>query len=144
MFILGGKVAKKEQGVWLTKLTRLCDGRNFSALERRAGLPKNTLTRTLAGQMPRAVLAVKIARELGVPTDWLFDEERDWPPPSRENGDQYGELFPSVIEAVYTIARQVGVEIPDELTTIAVKSGLDRAVRDERKARRKRLPAGSR
>lgn len=35
------------------------------------------------GQMPKADKAVKIAKALEVPCDWLFNDERDWPPPDR-------------------------------------------------------------
>ena len=64
---------------WQEKLQRLLDGRNAAYLARSVGLrPKSIREAATKGQMPRAAKAIKIASALGVPTDWLFDDDQPW------------------------------------------------------------------
>ncbi|MBE7507778.1 MAG: hypothetical protein HS101_16045 [Planctomycetia bacterium] len=72
---------------WHDKLDRLLRDRNVSAISRAVGLHPGRLgTQVALRQMPRADRAVKLARQLGVDTDWLFDDTKDWPPHHVEVG----------------------------------------------------------
>lgn len=51
-------------------------------LERMAGWPANTLARAIKhSRKIRIENAIKLARALNVPADWLFDDEHTGPPP---------------------------------------------------------------
>jgi transcriptional regulator with XRE-family HTH domain len=63
------------------KLRRLTLDHNRAAVCRRAGLSENSIHRILARkQTPRADVAARIARALGVDPGWLIDDNRGWPP----------------------------------------------------------------
>ncbi len=68
---------------WYDKIDKLTEGINASHICTKAGLPRNAIRRAATSKnMPIAAKGVKIAKALGVPPDWLFDDNRDWPPPS--------------------------------------------------------------
>ncbi len=72
-----------EPMTWQQKIRRLLGGKNASALAESVGLPRTSIRNAVnTGQVPRVDKAIKIARALGVPADWLFDDARPWPPPS--------------------------------------------------------------
>ncbi len=68
------------------KLQRLVSEQslNKSKASRDAGLPESTISSYLAKpeSLPRVDIALKIARVLGVPLDWMADDSQDFPPPS--------------------------------------------------------------
>lgn len=66
------------------KVLRLLGGESRSDLARRADLPISTLSNLInrGGQMG-AENALKLARALDVPLEWLVDEAQQWPPPLR-------------------------------------------------------------
>lgn len=67
---------------WQEKITRLLAGKNASSLARSVGLHVGAITAAVSsGHIPIANKALRIARALNVPTDWLFDDEQPWPPP---------------------------------------------------------------
>ncbi len=67
------------------KLNRLIDDRNRANVARRCGLKASTMHAIChRGVEPRVGNAIKIARELKVPVEWLFDDTADWPPPSAD------------------------------------------------------------
>jgi transcriptional regulator with XRE-family HTH domain len=70
------------------KLKQLTADENKSKLARAAGLSSTAISDYLQkGYIPRADKAIKLARALDVPTDWLFDDEADFPVPSaKKNG----------------------------------------------------------
>ena len=78
-----------DQGMnWREKLRKLLVGRNASYLARGVGLNACAITRAATkGEMPRAPKAIKIARALGVPADWLFDDDQPW-------DDKYRRMCP--------------------------------------------------
>ena len=46
------------------------------------GLAPTAISNYIAsGSIPRADIALKIARAVGVPLDWLIDDSQDFPPP---------------------------------------------------------------
>ncbi|MGE5607686.1 MAG: helix-turn-helix domain-containing protein [Bacillota bacterium] len=64
------------------KLRRLTEDRNKAELARKAGLKPTTISDYVSKEyVPRADIALKMARVLEVPVDWLIDDSRDWPPP---------------------------------------------------------------
>jgi hypothetical protein len=63
------------------KLRRLTEERTKAKLSRRAGLPSTAINDyVVKGTRPLAENALKLARVLGVSTDWLIDDEQEWPP----------------------------------------------------------------
>ena len=70
------------------KLERLIAGRNKAELARQAGLTADTAISNYLhrkGSIPRADIALKIARALAVDFAWLVDDEADWPPPTGDS-----------------------------------------------------------
>ena len=68
------------------KLTRLTKGKNKAELARRAGLKPTTISDYIAKEYaPRSDIALKMARALEVPVDWLIDDAQDWPPPPQQS-----------------------------------------------------------
>ena len=64
------------------KLAQATAGKNKSAIAKAAGLPATAISNYLNRKYaPQADTALKLARALGVPFDWLIDEEQGWPPP---------------------------------------------------------------
>lgn len=64
---------------WQKKIRRLLENQNASALAESVGLHKSAIRDAAnSGRMPRADKALKIARALGVDTDWLFDDSLGW------------------------------------------------------------------
>lgn len=64
------------------KLKRCAADVNKSQAGRAAGLQPTTISNYMAkGSIPRADIALKIARALDVPLDWLVDDSQGWPPP---------------------------------------------------------------
>jgi transcriptional regulator with XRE-family HTH domain len=54
-----------------------------AAVARNAAVPATVITTYInRGSEPSARNALHLARALNVPTDWLIDDERGWPPPS--------------------------------------------------------------
>jgi transcriptional regulator with XRE-family HTH domain len=63
------------------KLTRLVADRNKSEVSRRAGLIHTAVSSYIArGCIPRADIAMRIARALNVSVEWLLDDSAGWPP----------------------------------------------------------------
>ncbi len=58
-------------------------GLNKARAAREVGLPESTISSYLSkdDSLPRADIAIKIARALKVPFEWLFDDSKSWPPP---------------------------------------------------------------
>jgi transcriptional regulator with XRE-family HTH domain len=64
------------------KLRRRAAEINKAKASKEAGLPANALSSYIAKKsIPRADIALKIARALDVPLDWLLDDRQGWPPP---------------------------------------------------------------
>lgn len=64
------------------KIRRLVGTRNKSALSKEAGLPATALDAVInKGREPLASNAVRLARVLGAPCEWLFDDAQGWQPP---------------------------------------------------------------
>jgi transcriptional regulator with XRE-family HTH domain len=65
------------------KLSALAEGKNRAELARGVGLKATLLSDYInKGYMPRADIALKIARALGVDVAWLIDDAAPWPPPA--------------------------------------------------------------
>ncbi|MFQ5494145.1 MAG: helix-turn-helix domain-containing protein [Phycisphaerae bacterium] len=72
---------------WAEKFEALRGGRSRAAIERQAGLPSNSISNWINdGRAVRASYGVRLARALGVTSDWLFDDEQDLPPPGSGGG----------------------------------------------------------
>ena len=66
------------------KLRRLAPTINKSRAARAVGLKANAISTYMAkGSLPRIDIALKIALALGVPLDWLADDQQDFPPPAK-------------------------------------------------------------
>jgi len=64
------------------KLKRLMEGRVQSPVAETAGIGTGTLSKYLKGAVtPGADIALRLARALEVPLEWLVDDEKGWPPP---------------------------------------------------------------
>jgi transcriptional regulator with XRE-family HTH domain len=64
------------------KLRKTAAGLNKAKVGRAVGLQANTISSYIAtGSVPRGDIALKIARALDVPLEWLVDDSQDWPPP---------------------------------------------------------------
>lgn len=64
------------------KIRRLVGTRNKSELSRSAGLPDTAIDAVVnKGREPLVTNAIRLAKVLGVSSDWLFDDLADWPPP---------------------------------------------------------------
>jgi DNA-binding XRE family transcriptional regulator len=63
------------------KLARLLDRSNRAVIARDAGIQKQTLYSITRGKhLPQSKTALRIARALGVSTDWLLDDSQGMPP----------------------------------------------------------------
>lgn len=70
---------------WQEKMLHLLGSKNAAALSRSVGLHESAISNAVnSGKMPGVDKAIKIARAFGVPTDWLFDDSKDFPPPRME------------------------------------------------------------
>lgn len=68
------------------KLRRLTSGQSRARLAREAGLKPTAVTNYITrGSMPLADAALKLARAMNVPLDWLLDDDQDWPPPPAQS-----------------------------------------------------------
>lgn len=64
------------------KLGKLTQERNKAELSRTAGLPATAISDYVSkGYIPKADTALKLARALEVPVEWLIDDEADFPVP---------------------------------------------------------------
>lgn len=64
------------------KLGRLTEDRSKAGVAAEAGLPATAISNYLNKKhIPAADTALKIARVLKVPLEWLVDDEQGWPPP---------------------------------------------------------------
>lgn len=94
---------------WQEKIRRLLRGKNASELARSVGLHVSAIgDAAKKGQMPKADKAVRIARALGIPCDWLFDDSLDWPPPAKAAAALLSDM-----ELVEELARRRDLIIQD-------------------------------
>jgi len=64
------------------KLRRLTEDKNKAEVARKAGLKATMISDYISKEyVPRADIALKMARALQVPLEWLVDDAQDWPPP---------------------------------------------------------------
>jgi len=76
---------------WVTKTDRLLKGRTKRAVEKAAGWARNSLAASMSsGSTPTALRGARLAKALEVPAEWLFDDDRDWPPPNEQPPPQPG------------------------------------------------------
>ncbi len=82
--------------------------------------------------MPLASNAVKLARSLRVPADWLFDDSRDWPPPDSIPGIDLSGRTDEEVQA-YLLEREARILTTaiDALARHDGKKQLDQTARDE-------------
>lgn len=67
------------------KLEKLTEGKNKADLARKVGLKPTTVSDYISkAYLPRVDIALKMARALGVPLEWLADDEADFPAPIPE------------------------------------------------------------
>ncbi len=76
------------------KIKQLIGDRNRAKIARRASIGVTTLDGIVNQERkPRVHTAIKLARELNVPVDWLFNDSADWPPPNYESETAVGAGF---------------------------------------------------
>ncbi len=68
------------------KIRRLWADQSLAALAREVGIAPSNLNKILSGSQTRFSTGLKLARVLGVPVDWLGDDDQDWPPPESDTG----------------------------------------------------------
>jgi DNA-binding XRE family transcriptional regulator len=74
------------------KLRRCAASINKAKAGKAAGLSPTTISNYIAkGSIPRADIAMKMARALGVPLEWFVDDSQGWPPPSGPNASMTTE-----------------------------------------------------
>jgi len=101
------------------KLRRASAKLNKAQASRDVGLkPTIISTYIVKGSIPRADIAMKMARALRVPFEWLVDDAQDWPPPRVE--ESAIALAPDH-ELLYEVARRF------RLAALRMKDHLDRA-----------------
>lgn len=116
---------------WTEKVASLVSEDQIYAIEKEAKWSQGDLKRYLKrGTEPGAYAAFRLAQAIGVPLDWLFNEEDKGPPPNRK---------PSV--DAKAIMAEVGVAILrsclDQDLVAGVERVLNRAAeQDSREARR--------
>lgn len=64
------------------KLSRLGTKLNKAEISRRAGLAPTAYSAYALskGTIPRADIALRLARSIGVSVEWLIDDRQEWPP----------------------------------------------------------------
>jgi transcriptional regulator with XRE-family HTH domain len=76
------------------KLRRLGQEVNKAKAAESVGLAATTISNYIAkGSTPRADIALKIARALQVPLEWLVDDAQGWPPPKSSNNGSHAGLL---------------------------------------------------
>lgn len=69
-----------------TKLEKLTADRDKRQTSVAAGLPATAISNAIAkGHTPRSDTALRLARAMDVPVEWLIDDEQDWPPPKQQS-----------------------------------------------------------
>lgn len=69
------------------KLRRVRAGRSYADVAREVGCSPGNIRKIEAeASRPGFDLGMRLARALGVPAEWLADDEADWPPPASEEG----------------------------------------------------------
>jgi transcriptional regulator with XRE-family HTH domain len=87
---------------WREKIKKLLEGRNASQLAITVGLHKSAIRdASNTGRLPRVDKAIKIARALDVPCDWLFNDGQDWPAPEGISAASLSEM-----ELIQEVARR--------------------------------------
>lgn len=66
------------------KLKRFSQTHNMSAIARATGVSRTCIGQICKGSQPRASVAVRLARALGVDVAWLIDDTAEWPPVRNE------------------------------------------------------------
>ena len=98
-------------------------GWSQSELARRADSTSPSISRIVNGGEPSAGLALRIARALAVPVDWLIDDARDWPPPAVDSGHGVADCHDTAIAFKRRIERVYGaVQTAFEALTTAMRS----------------------
>jgi len=65
------------------KLQKLRGGKSNAAIALACGCSTANIQKIIReGSTPNFALGVRLAKELGVPADWLADDGQDWPPPA--------------------------------------------------------------
>jgi transcriptional regulator with XRE-family HTH domain len=92
-------------------------GLNKARAARDASLPESTISSYLSkrASLPRIDIAVKIAKALRVPVEWLGDESQDWPPPVLEPDTLFLASDHELLVEVARRFRLVAVRLYDEL-----------------------------
>ena len=82
MFLRGGLADTFRSVTFTQKLAKLTNGKNKAAIARAADLQPTLVNAYVnKGYMPGADIALRLARVLAVPVEWLIDDAADWPPP---------------------------------------------------------------
>lgn len=79
---------------------------NKAKAARDAGLPESTISSYLSkhASLPRIDIALKIARAIDVPLEWLADDSKDWPPPKAEEIPPLMKVSPN--DLMFDVARR--------------------------------------
>jgi len=109
------------------KLKRAASGVNKSSASKGQNLKANTISTYIAkGSLPRADIALKIARALKVPLDWLVDPDAEWPPP-QPNERALKDQLPDVPHGdfVRELARRYRLGIIESVTAAEQIEAID-------------------
>ncbi|MEI8195189.1 MAG: helix-turn-helix transcriptional regulator [Phycisphaerae bacterium] len=116
------------------KLLRLTEGQRKADIARAAKLKPTQLNDyTVKGSLPRYDIALRIARALKVPVEWLIDDEADWPPPvpnAAPSPSQYSDndLMFEVARRwrLYHLALSDALNDAEKVDWIAVEQAIER------------------
>ncbi len=108
------------------KIEHLRRGRSNTELAVACGCsPANIQKIAREGSQPNFALGVRLAAVLGVPADWLGDDDADWPPPTTDR-----ERAASLVEQALTGAGLAGELSRDERELLSSWRSLPRDVRN--------------
>lgn len=91
---------------WKEKISRLLPARSAALIARRAGLHRGGITNITGQSKPRVDKAIRIARVLKVPVEWLFDDDKDWPPPGA--ADEAARVRVLIAKDIRTLSARLG------------------------------------
>lgn len=88
-------------------------GLNKAKAAREVGLPESTISNYIADDrsLPRIDIAVKIAKAIRVPLQWLADDDAEWPPPDGNLKADVGVAVASNDQLILELARRSRLEM---------------------------------
>lgn len=126
---IGVSITVARRMTFQEKLRLAAQNVNKALRGREQGLKENTISSYIAtGSIPRAGIALKIARAVGVPLEWLVDDAQDFPPPKQPPS---GLSAASDRDVIIEAAMRYGRAIIDHLKALKAADKIDWAAAAE-------------